>query len=295
MPPLQRIMVLYLVGIFPGDRLMSSFHLQRRDLSSVTELQLNMAPNSFDDQYKGCEDAMAAELEELNRTEFANNSVYAEAWQKAERKISLSPPAGLKREYAIAIAAYTIEGPLYRDFNAAVREAGQNTDYYLNDFHFKTFHFLLTRAIQDLGAKAAPKCYKVHRGVKKIRFVPGGNKMIRFGHFTSSSLKREVALQFGEDTFFNITTCRGVSIKDFSFSPEQDEVLIPPYEKFEVAGPQKPGTTTIDLLTLGESSTYNCAFVKGGSGSHLSTNLEAPFLLWGFLLFAGGLGAPGLL
>uniref|UniRef100_A0ACB8FFV1 Uncharacterized protein n=1 Tax=Sphaerodactylus townsendi TaxID=933632 RepID=A0ACB8FFV1_9SAUR len=227
-----------------------------------------MAPTSFDDQYKGCEDKMAANLKELNRTEFDNNRIFAKAWQLAEREISLSPPAGLKQEYAIALAAYTIQQPnLYEVFNKAVTEAGKNTDYYLNSFHFKTFHFLLTRAIQVLGAKAAPKCYSVYRGVKKF-LVPGGSKMIRFGHFTSSSLKREVALQFGEDTFFTIETCRGVSIKAISFYPEEDEVLIPPYEKFEVIKFTKtPNTNFIHLRSLGESTTYNCVFVKDSLGS----------------------------
>nr|XP_056714625.1 erythroblast NAD(P)(+)--arginine ADP-ribosyltransferase-like [Euleptes europaea] len=301
MPPLQTILVLYLMGIFSGDHVTSSLPLQRRDLFPVKESPLDMALASFDDQYKGCMEMMAAELEELNRTEFANNRVYAEAWKEAaskwhERKASLLPPGGLTPEYGIALMAYTIQGRFHRDFNAAVREAGRTRDYYLQHFPFKAFHFLLTRAMRGLEADARPRCNKVYRGVRGVRFASQRLKEVRFGQFTSSSLKNESALQFGKDTFFTIETCFGVNIKNFSFFPGEEEVLIPPFEKFKVVNFTKaPETTFIHLLSLEDSSTYNCAFVKGGSGSHLSTNREAPFLLWGFLLFAGAFGPPGLL
>nr|XP_034972539.1 GPI-linked NAD(P)(+)--arginine ADP-ribosyltransferase 1 isoform X1 [Zootoca vivipara]XP_034972540.1 GPI-linked NAD(P)(+)--arginine ADP-ribosyltransferase 1 isoform X1 [Zootoca vivipara] len=312
MAPFSVILLLHLVGVFPGDLQVLCFPIQRRDLFPIKVSPLDMALTSFDDQYKGCVEQMEVELAELNRTEFAQNRVYAEAWEEAssqweERKTSL--PAGFKPEYVIAIMAYTIQGRLHRDFNAAVREAGRTRDSYLNNFNFKTLHFLLTRALHALGTTSRPRCQKVYRGVRNIRFVSERLKAVRFGHFTSSSLKNESALQFGTDTFFTIETCYGVNIKNFSFFPGEEEVLIPPFEKFKVANFTKAKETTyIQLLSLEDSSVHNCVFVKekkckppkcrnnsGASQSHLSASVQMSFFLWGCLLLAGTLAPPGLL
>ncbi|XP_053112731.1 erythroblast NAD(P)(+)--arginine ADP-ribosyltransferase-like isoform X2 [Hemicordylus capensis] len=314
MPPLPMLLVLYLMGTFTGHLQVFCFPIQRRDLFPTKQAVLDMALTSFDDQYKGCASQMEEELQEINRTEFASNRVYAEAWEQAasrwnERKASLSLPRDLKPEYAIAIMAYTIQGRFHRDFNAAVREAGRTRDYYLRHFHFKTFHFLLTRALQALDAIADPRCLRVYRGVRGVRFASERLKSIRFGQFTSSSLQNESALQFGKDTFFTMETCHGVDIKNFSFFPGEEEVLIPPFEKFKVTNFTKaPETTFIQLHSLQESSVYNCVFVQekrcktrrcnyssDATPSQLSANVPVLFLLWGFLLIAGAFGSPGFL
>uniref|UniRef100_A0A6J0TJ29 NAD(P)(+)--arginine ADP-ribosyltransferase n=1 Tax=Pogona vitticeps TaxID=103695 RepID=A0A6J0TJ29_9SAUR len=311
-PLLAALLLLCLMGIFPAGPQVSSFPVQRRDLFPVKESPLDMALTSFDDQYKGCVEMMEAELEELNRTEFATNRVYAEAWEEAasrweERKSSILVPSGLKPEHTIAIMAYTVQGGFHRDFNRAVREAGRTRDTYLNGFHFKTFHFLLTRALHLLGTTSTPRCQKVYRGVRSVRFVSERLKHVRFGHFTSSSLKNQSALQFGTDTFFTIETCHGVNIKNFSFFPGEEEVLIPPFEKFKVANFTKaPETTFIQLVSVEDSSLYNCVFVKekrcktqrckfttGAGRSHLSATKQTPFLLWGAFLAVVAFSSPG--
>ncbi|KAJ6664818.1 hypothetical protein lerEdw1_005790 [Lerista edwardsae] len=301
-PHLRTVLVLCLVGMFLGDFQASGFPLQRRDLFPVKEVSLDMAPTSFDDQYKGCAEAMEAELEELNRTEFATNRVYAEAWGQAaalwgERGASVALPPGLRPEHAIALAAYTVQGRFHRDFNVAVREAGRTRDAYVGRFPFKAFHFLLTRALQVLGAAAKPRCQRVYRGVRGVRFTGERLQPIRFGHFASSSLRNESALQFGQDTFFTIETCHGVGIRNFSFFPDESEILIPPFETFKVANFTKaPGTTFIQLLSLRESSVHNCVLVKAVSLSHFCTSVPAPLFLWGLLLLASStLGPPSRL
>lgn len=230
-----------------------------------------MALTSFDDQYKGCAEAMEAELEELNRTEFATNRVYADAWERAavlwrERKHDVTVPQDLRPEHAMAVMAYTVQGNFHRDFNAAVREAGSTRDFYVNRFSFKTFHFLLTRALHVLRDASTPRCQKVYRGVRGVRFTGERLRPVRFGHFASSSLKNESALRFGNDTFFTIETCHGVSIKNFSFFPDENEILIPPFEKFKVSNFTKtPGTTFIHLQSLQDDSVHNCVWVKGNA------------------------------
>ncbi|XP_019335700.1 GPI-linked NAD(P)(+)--arginine ADP-ribosyltransferase 1 isoform X1 [Alligator mississippiensis] len=279
-----------------------AFPLHRRDLFPIKDVRLDMAPSAFDDQYKGCVAMMEAELGALNRSEFSSNRVYAEAWTEAaakwkEKQAETPVPPDLKAEHAIAIMAYTMQGPLHRDFNAAVREAGRTRENYLGSFNFKTLHFLLTRGLQALGNAQHPRCRKVYRGVKGVRFLSERRQTVRFGHFTSSSLRNTSALQFGQDTFFCIQTCHGAGIRNFSIFPTEDEVLIPPFETFTVKNFTRAGDRTlIELGSLDKSSSYNCEFVKEkrcktqrctfSSAAGASSASWSLFLLWGFLVAA---------
>ncbi|XP_034850922.1 GPI-linked NAD(P)(+)--arginine ADP-ribosyltransferase 1 isoform X1 [Mirounga leonina] len=253
----------------------------RRDLFSQ-ELPLDMAPASFDDQYAGCAAAMMAALPDLNETEFQANKVYADGWALASsrwqdrqawgpewgpRPTRLPPPPpGFRDEHGVALLAYTANSPLHKQFNAAVREAGRSRAHYLHHFSFKTLHFLLTEALQLLGrGQNSPQCRQVFRGVHGLRFRPAGpGATIRLGGFASASLQNVAAQQFGEDTFFGIWTCLGAPIKGYSFFPGEEEVLIPPFETFQVINASRPaqGPARIYLRALGKRSTYNCEYIK---------------------------------
>ncbi|NXE20538.1 NARE ribosyltransferase, partial [Ardeotis kori] len=242
--------------------------LRRRDLEPVKEVALDMAPTSFDDQYQGCSRMMEEELEELNRTEFANNSIYAKVWTLAaaewrNRQGHNLRPAALRPAQAIAILAYTLQSPLFREFNAAVREAGRSREEYLGAFHFKVLHFLLSEALRTLRDTQSPRCNRVYRGVEHIRFTAQHGQSVRFGHFTSTSLQNNSALRFGWDTFFSVETCYGVAIRNFSSFPAEEEVLIPPFESFEVINVARDRSKIhIQLRSQGARSNYNCEFVK---------------------------------
>ncbi|KYO18284.1 hypothetical protein Y1Q_0012772 [Alligator mississippiensis] len=295
------VFILLLAGILADRPQVLAFPLHRRDLFPIKDVRLDMAPSAFDDQYKGCVAMMEAELGALNRSEFSSNRVYAEAWTEAaakwkEKQAETPVPPDLKAEHAIAIMAYTMQGPLHRDFNAAVREAGRTRENYLGSFNFKTLHFLLTRGLQALGNAQHPRCRKVYRGVKGVRFLSERRQTVRFGHFTSSSLRNTSALQFGQDTFFCIQTCHGAGIRNFSIFPTEDEVLIPPFETFTVKNFTRAGDRTlIELGSLDKSSSYNCEFVKEKrcktqrctfSSAGASSASWSLFLLWGFLVAA---------
>ncbi|XP_044608804.2 GPI-linked NAD(P)(+)--arginine ADP-ribosyltransferase 1 isoform X1 [Equus asinus] len=258
-----------------------SHRITRRDLFSK-ETPLDMAPASFDDQYVGCAAAMMAALPDLNYTEFQANKVYADGWSLAssqwrERQAwgpewGLSPtrlpppPPGFRDEHGVALLAYTANSPLHKEFNAAVREAGRTRAHYLHHFSFKTLHFLLTEALQLLSRRQRlPRCHQVFRGVHGLRFQPAGpGATVRLGGFASASLQNVAAQQFGEDTFFGIWTCLGAPIKGYSFFPGEEEVLIPPFETFQVINASRPaqGPARIYLRALGKRSTYNCEYIK---------------------------------
>lgn len=254
-----------------------SYSISQLDIFSQ-ETPLDMAPASFDDQYSGCLADMTAALPDLNHSEFQANKVYADGWTQAntqwqERRTWGSmwgslppPPPGFRDEHGVALLAYTANSPLHKEFNAAVREAGRSRAHYLHHFSFKTLHFLLTEALQLLRSHRSRGCRQVYRGVHGLRFRPAGpGATVRLGGFASASLKNVAAQQFGEDTFFGIWTCLGAPIRGYSFFPEEEEVLIPPFETFQVINTSRPtqGPARIYLRALGKRSTYNCEYIKG--------------------------------
>ncbi|XP_052555339.1 NAD(P)(+)--arginine ADP-ribosyltransferase 2-like [Tympanuchus pallidicinctus] len=236
-----------------------------------TMVPMDMAPNSFDDQYEGCGQMMWDKIQKVNYTEFTKNYVYADGWRKAaaewqKRWGHLSHPPQLRREQAIAVLAYTAASKLYQQLNAATRQGGRSHQYYCLYFHFKTLHFLLTQALRALQA-SQPFCYKVYRGVGGVRFTAQRGTAVRFSQFTSTSLRKEVAVKFGRDTLFVIKTCYGAPIKQFSFYPLEDEVLIPPFEVFEVTSfSVVNGRNQIHLHSKGKKSKHNCELLKSPCG-----------------------------
>ncbi|XP_074006560.1 erythroblast NAD(P)(+)--arginine ADP-ribosyltransferase-like [Numenius arquata] len=230
--------------------------------------KMDMAPTSFDDQYQGCSPKMDKELGKLHHMELKKNSVYAKYWPHAtaewQKRAGYVPkPPGMRAEHAVALMAYTLPGSLYQTFNVAVREAGRSRNQYLYKFYFKTLHFLLTQALKILR-NAQPYCYNVYRGIQGIHFTAKPHDLVRFGQFASSTFLKAKAAQFGQDTFFSVYTCYGVPIRHFSYYPNEEEVLIPPYERFVVTNITYYGKRTyIQLRSKGTYSKYNCEWVKG--------------------------------
>ncbi|NWI48238.1 NRT2 ribosyltransferase, partial [Picathartes gymnocephalus] len=240
------------------------------DNATPVVVPLDMAPDAFDDQYRGCGRAMAAALPALNRSELRQSGHFAEAWAlaAAEWRVRTSPPRSpLSPAQATALLAYTAPVPLHRTFNAAVREAGRSRQEYRDNFHFKTLHFLLTQALGTLRDNRGPRCLRAFRGVRGVRFEARRGRRVRFGHFASASLRNESSWSFGTDTAFQVHTCQGVEIREFSFFPYEDEVLIPPFETFEVTdvtNVTKDGDKArIVLRSTGTFSKYNCEWLRG--------------------------------
>ncbi|NWR25588.1 NARE ribosyltransferase, partial [Emberiza fucata] len=188
---------------------------------------------------------------------------FSQAWVKAtaEWQKKGSDSSTLARDQAIALMAYTMED-VYREFNEAVREAGKTSQEYQDNFHFKTLHFLLTQALQKL--RRPNKCHNMFRGITRYQFEVKPGDKVRFGQFASSSLDKAVARDYGTDTMFKVYTCHGVDIQAFSYNSRYLEVLIPPFETFEVTHVKTEGNTMhIELRSTGNSSNYNCEWLRG--------------------------------
>uniref|UniRef100_A0A8C0J0A2 NAD(P)(+)--arginine ADP-ribosyltransferase n=1 Tax=Chelonoidis abingdonii TaxID=106734 RepID=A0A8C0J0A2_CHEAB len=232
--------------------------------------QLSMMPDAFDDQYIGCAEEMDEIVSELLEKEKSMSSLFRTVWENAEKewecvKKEISLPKGFEDEYGRAIVAYT-DNDFHSELNAAVRGAGTSRAHYMASFHFKAFHYYLTRALQLLRGRCDVMYnMTVYRGVS-ARFQHTGSGDIRFGHFASSSIKEEVAERYSTKnltttpTLFTIQTCFGVKIWNFSYSPPDEEVLIPAHEIFNVTRGQDSNSFVL-RSTNRTCSHFNCAYL----------------------------------
>ncbi|XP_009098314.3 NAD(P)(+)--arginine ADP-ribosyltransferase 2-like [Serinus canaria] len=231
---------------------------------AIKVVPLDMARDSFDDQYRGCGPAMNAKLPSLYNFEYQKNPHFAWGWYRADaewRKRGSPVSPLVSPAQAVALMAYTSQN-VYKEFNAAVRTAGRSRQEYRNNFHFKTLHFLLTQALVTLRQAQNRQCHRVFRGVRGVRFQARRGQRVRFGQFTSTSPHKEIALRFGIDTIFEVHTCHGVGIGQFSMYPEEEEVLIPPFETFKVTKVSRNGKKAwISLRSTGTFSKYNCTWL----------------------------------
>ncbi|XP_059121590.1 T-cell ecto-ADP-ribosyltransferase 2-like [Peromyscus eremicus] len=234
---------------------------------------LDMAPNAFDDQYEGCVEDMERKAPQLLQEDFNMNGQLKLEWEKAEQrwkeiKNTTSTPKGFQDSHGTALVAYT--GNIHEDFNRAVREFKKNP----GDFHYKAFHYYLTRALQLLSNQS---CHSVYRGTRN-KFHYSGEDSVRFGQFASSSLVERVALGgFGgaSGTLFTIRTCLGADISEFSYYPKQEEVLIPGYEVYHnvTITESGKGYDTISLHSPQiKKSNFNCFYSGSTDKSHFSSS-----------------------
>ncbi|XP_020823569.2 LOW QUALITY PROTEIN: ecto-ADP-ribosyltransferase 5-like [Phascolarctos cinereus] len=235
-------------------------------------LTLDMAPDTFDDAYTDCVEDMQQVAPILLQVEMAKNKLLRESWEAATASLknyqNLSLPPGFQAEHALAVMVYTnSSNTLYRELNLAVRELGSSTEVYMEHFPFKALHFYLMRALQLLRAPESCKedWLEVFRGRRSTHFKPRKlGDIIRLGQFASTSEERKVAQMFSNATFFTLTTCFGTPIKHLSVFPNEQEVLIPPNELFQVSNFSQDGTRNlVTLRSLKQTcSNFNCAYLS---------------------------------
>ena len=165
-------------------------------------------------------------------------------------KLAHCDPMGLSRDEVLALICYTLEKPpVYRYFNNDNRKgyAGDGKD-------FPILSYLLKEACRKILA-SCPKPERtrdLYRGTS-IPFSASVGQIVRFGAYTSSTQSKKVADEFrvkqgSSGTQFVITSKLGAPIKFLSAYPEEEEVLIPPYETFEVV--KVEGTECIYMKSI---------------------------------------------
>ncbi|CAM4350174.1 unnamed protein product [Caretta caretta] len=235
------------------------------------QVELSMMDDALDDQYLGCAEKMDEIATELLENETATSSLFRTVWEKSKLKWDLvkreiSLPPDFKDEFGRALVAYTdntTENSIITFstiFNDAVSGTKRSRADYMAHFQFKAFHYYLTRALQLLRVRCdVTYNMTLYRGTKSQY---NGSGLIRFGYFASSSVNKQEAETFGTDTLFTIHTCFGVKIWTISYSPSQEEVLIPVHEIFSVSL-GKENNNFVLRSTNRTCSHFNCAYLGG--------------------------------
>ncbi|XP_062892940.1 ecto-ADP-ribosyltransferase 5-like [Mobula hypostoma] len=182
------------------------------------------------------------------------NTTLDQVWDRAVKGMGDKPlPDGLRREHLLAVYAYTDSerNQFYREFNNAVRMYGTSDSVYAGNFPFKSVHYLLSVALDRLREIAGSAPGTTYRGMVEQVLPPKNNKM-RFGYFASSSLNTSIAMKYAGKTLFEIKSQFGVAIYNHSRIPEEMEVLIPPFEVFNVTNVSTGnGRVTVSLEGVG--------------------------------------------
>lgn len=165
--------------------------------------------------------------------------MFQKAWDEAKKLNKNSTK--LSENELLSVVVYTLENPrIYQVFNDQTREFQKS----LGDerFQYKGMHFFLHSAINKLQDKVCP--YHVYRGVTHKVTADVGDGF-HFDFFTSTTTNLKIAKQFGtqnrpnntweEITIFEIPeTFKGAKLGRLSKFAGEEEVVIPPCEKFRV-------------------------------------------------------------
>ncbi|KAM9363645.1 erythroblast NAD(P)(+)--arginine ADP-ribosyltransferase-like [Symphorus nematophorus] len=201
---------------------------------AIRGIRMSMVEDAVDDMYFGCNETMTEMIKEKYFKK-ENTGTFAEVWKNAKDCVNRAEnnkekgDEALTKDHLQAICVYTSgHGKFYDRFNAAVRTSKKS---YGTSFPFHSLHFWLTSAVQILSNDR--NCLTTYRRTAS-EFTGDDNQIIRFGFFASSS-KRKNLTHFGRKTCFKIITCHGAYLKNYpNLKNAEEEVLIPPYEKFSI-------------------------------------------------------------
>ena len=234
-PPLKGFLPLTVT--YPVVNLENEYN---RFSSCAHVVQMGLAENSFTVSFPGeiMVTMMRRGLEYEGKKNALIHAGYEETlrkWYEARGTIEANlGRAGLTKDEIFAIICYTLEKPpVYRHFNGDTRKG-----YTGDGMDFPILSYLLREGCRKILA-ATPKENRtriVYRGVN-IKFAAEPGQIVRFGSYTSTTGNISVAEEFQKNSTgsqFVIVTKIGASIKLLSVYPEEDEVLLPPFEVYKV-------------------------------------------------------------
>ena len=157
----------------------------------------------------------------------------------AKRRCKMPPADDLTVDESASIMLYSMdwqprEEPLYRVLNAALRS---------EDRERLVPWFLYLKLILTALDRLPSKHPIVYRGIKRDmgKDYPDGSTAIWWGFSSCTSnigvLKNEQFLgSSGTRTFFTIECTSGKDIRQHSYFPKEEEILLPPGREFQVVG-----------------------------------------------------------
>uniref|UniRef100_A0A3P9LSB3 NAD(P)(+)--arginine ADP-ribosyltransferase n=1 Tax=Oryzias latipes TaxID=8090 RepID=A0A3P9LSB3_ORYLA len=171
---------------------------------------------------------------------------FSDIWRKAQTCANRSKKNKLlTRNHIQAICVYTSDyKKFYQTFNKAVRT---QRNAYGTSFPYHSLHFWLTDAIQILNKEK--ECLTTYRRTN-LAFTGDVGQLIRLRSFVSTS-KLSNLIQFGTKTCFKIRTCLGAYLEELpELKDQEQEVLVPPYELFNITEKDTTGKKIYDCETV---------------------------------------------
>ncbi|XP_065810578.1 ecto-ADP-ribosyltransferase 4-like [Labrus bergylta] len=245
-------------------------------------LPLDMATESIDDMFDGCRSEAASMIDLFGVFEWRFNRNFSYAWAVAERNAKKPAHRQLKDDHAVALHMYTQVKFIQQEFNKAV-QTGKH-EYNTYGFRFHYLYFYLTDAVKVLRQNSTSCRTTYHR--TKTHFNHNViNTNMRFGAFTWASLSKQTFPFNGNVSCFEINSCFGADITYYSASEQMGQVLIPPYEVFQITNVRTddPWCTVVYKLqsTKTQRNDLNCKlsdremkkyFGKGFTNSNTSSH-----------------------
>ncbi|KAM7009755.1 ecto-ADP-ribosyltransferase 4-like [Tautogolabrus adspersus] len=245
-------------------------------------LPLDMATESVDDMFDGCRSEAASMIDLFGVFEWHFNRNFSYAWAVAERNAKKPAHTKLTDDHAVALHMYTQVKSIRQEFNKAVQTG--NHEYNTYGFRFHYLYFYLTDAVQVLRHNSTSCRTTYHR--TKTHFNRNAiNANMRFGSFTWVSLSKQTFPFNGNVSCFEIDSCFGADITYYSAAKQMGQVLIPPYEVFQITDVRTddPWCTVVYKLhsTKEPRSALNCKlsdmqmkkyFRKGFTNSNTSSH-----------------------
>lgn len=238
--------------------------------SDAKVINMSLAESSFNISFPGemMVKMMGRGLDYEAKKNALINAGYAATltkWEEIKAKNLLNlEELGLTENEVYAVICYTLEKPpVYRFFNGDTRKG-----YGGDGMDFPILTYLLQEACRKI-LSSTPKTERtkiVYRGVS-IPFAAKVGQKVRFGSYTSSTASKDVAESFRQDnegTQFVIESKIGASIKSFSAFPEEEEVLLPPYEVYRVIKVEE-SPSIIYLESLFDGGFVDRYVVDGGA------------------------------
>uniref|UniRef100_A0A3B4BPT1 NAD(P)(+)--arginine ADP-ribosyltransferase n=1 Tax=Pygocentrus nattereri TaxID=42514 RepID=A0A3B4BPT1_PYGNA len=233
---------------------------------TAVEIKLDMAPDAVDATFSECRDKMMQNVTApggLLQEELEASKDFADMWRShsvtCEKQIY-----GGRAHHLAALQAYGNSRVQFRKmFNRLVQTKGSNSTTYINEFPFKSLHFLLTDALRLLNP--GKTCSTVYFGTKKQYTAENGTE-VRFGRFIAASIDMShetEAAESEEGTLFKISSCSVVNVENYTCNSEEIEQLISPTEVFRVQNIEADSTEDVDykIITLTHSrflSNHDC-------------------------------------
>ncbi|XP_040003233.1 T-cell ecto-ADP-ribosyltransferase 1 [Xiphias gladius] len=196
---------------------------------------LDMAVNAVDGLYQGCREKAMRKVvhSDLLGQELNRSKEFQEAWSAGTKCSKLNP--GGRKEHATALYVYANGNePFIKTFNREVETMGVNLTTYENNFHFKSFHFLL---MDSMKRQETGNCKAVYVFPETEYTAEKGSK-VRLGRFIIADLSFD-ELSKSEDldgqVVLNITSCFFANlVESFCEEVNSNVVLLSPSEVFTV-------------------------------------------------------------